>query len=119
VVDIAAKTSRAVVVAVGKFRVKCDSLPPRFALSRTSIEDRKGCFGCLQRTVNCVVDFAASSRWFQKVCFVVSECGSHLSKLYALLGVWGSSYQVAQLFSHILVTGVFSELQLQFRPKII
>jgi hypothetical protein len=37
---MAAKTSRAA-VAVGKFRVKCDSFSPRLALSRTSMRTGK------------------------------------------------------------------------------
>jgi hypothetical protein len=52
--------------------------------------------------VHCVVDFGESSRWFQKVCFVVSGCGFHLSKLYALPGVWGFSYQFAFVTVSIL-----------------
>jgi hypothetical protein len=37
-----------------------------------------------------------------KVCLSVSGCGFHLSKLYALPGVWGISYQFAFVTVSIL-----------------
>jgi len=75
----------------------------------------------LAAKVHCVVDFGGSSRWFRKVCFSVSGCGFHLSKLYALPGVWGISYQFAFVTVSILkLSGIcFASLMKIFFMKVI
>ena len=52
--------------------------------------------------VHCVVDFGDHPDGSQKFASSVSGCGLHLSKLCALPGVWGISYQFAFLTVSIL-----------------
>jgi hypothetical protein len=65
VVVVATKAARissrvAAAVVAGKSSSRVRFLLSDLCALTYANEDRKGCFGCLQRTVNCVADFGTS-----------------------------------------------------------